>query len=59
MIVRSWRDTPKRGETDLKWCAYVSHPAGHVMMETLTTGHETESAARAKAAALAGCPELA
>lgn len=41
--IRSYRDDPKRGETDAKWCAYRSID-GHIVERT--TGHETEEAAR-------------
>ena len=46
MDIRSYRDTPKRGETDAKWCAYVVEPNGHIIRPG-TSGHETEAEARA------------
>ncbi len=42
--IHSYRDQPKPLETDAKWCAYRSID-GHVVQ--ITTGHETEEAARA------------
>jgi ADP-ribose pyrophosphatase YjhB (NUDIX family) len=44
MEIKSYRDTPKRGETDAKWCAFRSEN-GHVIESTV--GHETEEEARA------------
>jgi len=38
--MRWWRDTPKRGETDARWCGSVSVD-GHVVH--ITTGHATEA----------------
>ena len=43
-MITVYRDTPKRGETDAKWCAYRSE-YGHVV--AITTGHETPELARA------------
>lgn len=42
--IRSYRDTPKPGETDAKWCAYEVVD-GHVRRQT--GNHETEAEARA------------
>lgn len=42
-FISTYRDTPKVGETDAKWCGYISSN-GHVT--TLTTGHETQHDAR-------------
>jgi hypothetical protein len=39
-----YRDTPKRGETDARWCAYAS-AQGHVHQGT--TGHFTPGEAAA------------
>jgi hypothetical protein len=38
--IRFYRDDPKRGETDAKWCAYVVEPNGHILRAG-TGGHET------------------
>jgi len=46
MEIRSYRDTPKRGETDAKWCAYIVESNGHIVRPG-TCGHETEDEARA------------
>jgi len=46
MEIRSYRDTPKRGETDAKWCAYIVGSDGHIK-GVGTSGHETEAEARA------------
>lgn len=43
MDIHVYRDQPKRGETDAKWCGYLSMD-GHVIEHT--TGHETEEEAR-------------
>lgn len=42
--ITTYRDTPKRGETDAGWCGYITEPNGHIL--TITTGHESEAAAR-------------
>ena len=39
-----YRDTPKRGETDARWCAYAASN-GHVVRNT--TGHMTPGEAAA------------
>ena len=44
MDLNWWRDTPKTGETDAKWCGTVSLN-GHVV--DITTGHETEDDVKA------------
>jgi hypothetical protein len=44
--IRSYRDTPKSGETDAQWCAYVVEDNGHITRQG-TTGHPTEDHARA------------
>ena len=59
MEVRSYRDTPKRGETDAKWCAYVAGDHGHIINGSSTSGHDTEQEAREAAAAFVGRPDLA
>lgn len=46
MEIRSYRDTPKRGETDAKWCAYEIQPNGHIVRAGVS-GFETEREARA------------
>lgn len=46
MEIKSYRDTPKHGETDAKWCAYAINPNGHITLPG-TIGHETEAEARA------------
>ena len=38
--VRVYRDTPKKGETDGKWCGYVVEPYGHIVRPG-TTGHDS------------------
>jgi hypothetical protein len=42
MNIRVWRDDPKRGETNARWCASASVD-GHVV--AVTTGHESMVAA--------------
>ena len=39
--IRTYRDTPKRGETDSKWCGYIAEDNGHIIKPG-TSGHETE-----------------
>lgn len=46
MSIFSYRDTPKRGETDAKWCAYTVQPNGHITRPGVI-GYETEREARA------------
>lgn len=41
--VKTWRDDPKPGETDAKWCASVTRPNGHIL--TVVVGYETEAGA--------------
>lgn len=48
MQITVYRDTPKRGETDAKWCYYVSSN-GHIVKCDI--GFETEAAAREAARA--------
>ena len=43
--IRSYRDEPKRGENDAKWCAYMINDNGHITLPA-TIGHETEAEAR-------------
>lgn len=38
-----YRDQPKPGETDAKWCAYETNG---LRVLNITTGHETQEAAR-------------
>lgn len=40
----TYRDTPKRGETDAKWCGYIVEDNGHIVRPG-TLGHETEQEA--------------
>ena len=42
-MITVYRDTPKRGETDARWCFTVSRD-GHIIC--VATGFETEAAAR-------------
>lgn len=46
--IKTYRDTPKSGETDAGWCAYRA-VNGHIV--ALTAGHATEDEARAAVAA--------
>jgi hypothetical protein len=41
--ITTYRDTPKSGETDAKWCGYIS-ANGHITVQT--TDHETQHDAR-------------
>lgn len=43
MNIRTWRDQPKPGETDARWCASLAID-GHI--QHITHGHDSEDAAR-------------
>lgn len=43
-MITIYRDTPKKGETDGKWCWYRTEPNGHILQGG--TGHETREDAR-------------
>jgi hypothetical protein len=47
--IKIYRDAPKRGETDSKWCGYVvkHHPVLGSFVARGTTGHDTPEAAKA------------
>ena len=45
LYAKTYRDQPKRGETDAGWCGYASNKEGHIVRQT--AGHTTEEAALA------------
>ena len=47
MTIHTYRDEPKFGETDAKWCAYASDDSGHIPFATIVCGFETRAEAEA------------